>query len=28
MPHDHHEPHSLLPSDPELRARALETILV
>lgn len=31
MPHDHHDhdhPHSLLPSDPELRARALETILV
>ncbi len=28
MPHDHSEPHSLLPSDPELRARALETILV
>ncbi len=28
MPHDHAEPHSLLPSDPELRARALETILV
>lgn len=28
MPHDHTEPHSLLPSDPELRARALETILV
>ncbi len=28
MPHDHSQPHSLLPSDPELRARALETILV
>lgn len=28
MPHDHAEPHSLLPSDPELRNRALETILV
>lgn len=28
MPHDHSEPHSLLPADPELRARALETILV
>lgn len=28
MPHDHSEPHSHLPSDPELRARALETILV
>jgi len=28
VPHDHAEPHSLLPSDPELRARALETILV
>ncbi len=30
MPHDHShdEPHSLLPSDPELRARALESILV
>jgi len=28
MPHDHAEPHSLLPSDPELRARALETVLV
>jgi len=28
MPHDHTEPHSLLPSEPELRARALETILV
>ena len=28
MPHDHSEPHSLLPSDPELRNRALETILV
>ncbi len=28
MPHDHAEPHSLLPSDPELRARALETNLV
>lgn len=28
MPHDHTEPHSLLPSDPELRSRALETILV
>jgi len=28
MPHDHAEPHSLLPSDPELRSRALETILV
>ena len=28
MPHDHSEPHSLLPSEPELRARALETILV
>ncbi len=28
MPHDHSEPHSQLPSEPELRARALETILV
>ncbi len=29
MPHDGHDhPHSLLPSDPELRVRALETILV
>lgn len=30
MPHDHSDdhPHSLLPSDPELRARALESILV
>jgi len=31
MPHDHHDhdhPHSLLPSDPELRVRALESILV
>ena len=28
MPHDHHEhPHSLLPSDPALRVKALETIL-
>lgn len=30
MPHDHSsdQPHSLLPSDPELRVRALESILV
>jgi len=28
VPHDHNHPHSLLPSDPELRARALESILV
>jgi len=29
MPHDGHDhPHSLLPSDPELRVRALESILV
>lgn len=28
MPHDHDHPHSLLPSDPELRVRALESILV
>ncbi len=33
MPHDHHDhdhdhSHSLLPSDPELRVRALESILV
>jgi nitrile hydratase len=31
MPHDHHDhdhPHSLLPSDPALRVKALETILV
>ena len=30
MPHDHSDdpPHSLLPSDPELRVRALESILV
>ncbi|MCY1127056.1 nitrile hydratase subunit alpha [Frigidibacter sp. RF13] len=30
MPHDHHhdEPHSLLPSDPALRVKALQTILV
>ncbi len=28
MPHDHHDhPHSLLPSDPALRVKALETIL-
>ena len=28
MPHDHHDhPHALLPSDPALRVRALETIL-
>ncbi len=30
MPHDHHDPdhpHSLLPPDPALRVRALETIL-
>lgn len=27
MPHDH-APHSLLPSDPELRVRALESILI
>jgi len=26
--HDHDHPHSLLPSDPELRVRALESILV
>ena len=29
MPHDHHDhPHSLLPSDPALRVKALETLLV
>ena len=28
MPHDHEHPHSLLPSDPELRVRAMESILV
>lgn len=30
MPHDHHddEPHALLPSDPALRVKALETLLV
>lgn len=29
MPHDHHDhPHSLLPSDPALRVKAIETILV
>lgn len=29
MPHDHSDhPHSLLPSDPELRVRALESLLV
>lgn len=30
MPHDHHDqsPHSLLPSEPALRVKALETILV
>ena len=31
MPHDHHDhdhPHSLLPSDPAVRVKALETILV
>jgi nitrile hydratase len=28
MPHDHDHPHSLLPSDPELRVRAMESILV
>ncbi len=29
MPHDSHDhPHSLLPSDPELRVKALETLLV
>jgi nitrile hydratase len=29
MPHDHHDhPHSLLPSDPALRVKALESILV
>ncbi|SFM40028.1 nitrile hydratase [Shimia aestuarii] len=27
MPHDHDHPHSLLPPDPALRVRALETIL-
>lgn len=28
MPHDHHDhPHSLLPSDPALRVKALETLL-
>ncbi|MGB3179347.1 MAG: nitrile hydratase subunit alpha [Albidovulum sp.] len=27
MPHDHTHPHSLLPSDPALRVKALETIL-
>ena len=28
MPHDHDHPHSLLPSDPALRVKALETLLV
>lgn len=28
MPHDHDQPHSHLPSDPELRVKALESILV
>ena len=29
MPHDHHDhPHSLLPPDPALRVKALETILI
>ena len=29
MPHDHHDhPHSLLPSDPALRVKALESLLV
>lgn len=29
MPHDHHDhPHSLLPSDPALRVKTLETLLV
>ena len=30
MPHDHHDKdaHSLLPSEPALRVKALETILV
>lgn len=29
MPHDHHDhPHALLPSDPALRVKALETLLV
>ena len=29
MPHEHHDhPHSLLPPEPELRVKALETILV
>ncbi len=28
MPHDHDQPHSLLPDDPELRVRALESLLV
>ena len=27
MPHDHEHPHSLLPSDPALRVKALETLL-
>ena len=27
MPHDHDHPHSLLPSDPALRVKALETLL-
>lgn len=27
MPHDHHDPHSLLPPDPALRVKALETLL-
>lgn len=28
MPHDHDHPHSLLPSDPALRVKALETLLI
>ena len=28
MPHDHEQPHALLPSEPALRVRAIETLLV
>ncbi len=28
MPHDHDHPHTLLPSDPALRVKALETLLI
>ncbi len=28
MPHDHDQPHALLPSEPALRVKALETLLV